>query len=138
MMLDGLLHSEDDQPRGIPVIRLQTAALAGDAIDAIECRAALAPVDQTESIFHRLSCASLLEKKSELLRCYGRVRLRSHDFSSVEKLVPVLVPVPAPSCGKTLTHKRFSLEARVGIEQIWCFGGTNQFNCNCHKHRPIA
>jgi len=36
-------------------------------------------------------------------------------LASVENLVPVLVPVTTPYRWKTLTQKRFGLEARVGI-----------------------
>ena len=43
--------------------------------------------------------------------------MRWHDLASVENLVPVLVPVTASYRGKTLTQKRFGLEARVGIER---------------------
>ena len=37
-------------------------------------------------------------------------------FAPVPNLVPVSVPVVGLCCGKTLTQKRFDLEARVGIE----------------------
>src|SRR5688572_5765489 len=72
-LLRGLVFGEDDLFRRIAVLRLQTGAFARHAIDTVECCAAFATVDQTETIFHRLSCASLPEKQSELLRCYGRV-----------------------------------------------------------------
>ena len=39
-----------------------------------------------------------------------------HMLAPVPNLVPVSVPVMGLCCGKTLTQKRFGLEARVGIE----------------------
>jgi len=38
-------------------------------------------------------------------------------FTPGTKLVPVLMPVEGLCCGKSLTQKRFGLEARVGIAQ---------------------
>src|SRR5439155_3393225 len=73
-----LVFREDDLLRSVAVFRLQTGAFTGLGIDAVEGRAAFAAVDQTETIFHRLSC-SLPEKESEVLRCYGRVGVRWHD-----------------------------------------------------------
>ena len=35
--------------------------------------------------------------------------------------MPVLVPVAAPSCGKTLAQRRLGLEAEVGIALCHCF-----------------
>jgi hypothetical protein len=58
-----LILGEDDLLRGIAVLGLQTRASANLAIDAVECRAALATVDQTETIFHRLSRVAYPRRK---------------------------------------------------------------------------
>src|SRR5687768_16652767 len=67
-LLYGLILGEEDLLRGIAVLRLQTGAFASHAIDAVECRAAFAAVDQTETIFHRLSRAAYLRRNPS---CYG-------------------------------------------------------------------
>ena len=41
-----------------------------------------------------------------------------HSLVSAGHLVPVLMPVLASCRGKTLTQKRFDLEARVGIGHL--------------------
>jgi hypothetical protein len=53
-------------------------------------------------------------KRSELLRCYGRVGVRGHELASVENLVPVL----AHCRGKALVQNHLGLEARVGIGRL--------------------
>jgi len=93
---------------------MQTGTLAGFRIHTEEHFSAITSVGQTITSFHRLWC-SLQKKYSELLRCYGRAGACWRGLASVEILVPVLVPIAAPCRGKTLTQKRFSLEARVGI-----------------------
>lgn len=60
-----------------------------------------------------------------MLRAFG---VRSHDLASVEKLVPVLVPVVAPSCGKTLAQRR-----------LWFGGeGRNRSIPPCYSHNKTA
>jgi len=89
-------------------------------------------------MFHRLWC-SLQKKFPELLRCYGRAGVVWHGLASAGDLVPVLMPVVASCRGKALAQKRFSLEARVGIERgHWIFSKSTTPQLPPHHQRRTA
>ena len=94
---------------------MHTASLS-DVSFCFSMIAAFATVNQTVTAFHR-HVVQPTRVVAESLRCNGRVAVRWHDYASVTILVPVLMPVMGLCRGKTLTHKRLDLEARVGIGQ---------------------
>ena len=69
------------------IVHLDADACFG--INAVELTVAFAAVDQTETFLHR-HFGSVEEKRTESLRCYGRVRYCSPDLAPGTKLMPVL------------------------------------------------
>ena len=116
-MAQRLIFGDDNLFGGIAVLGVEAFAFAGGGIDAV-VGGAFSPFEQAISVLHVDDVfEDVSEPKTETVaQVVAELTWACPEFSSAQKLVPVLVPVRALDPPKTLTQKCLELEARVGIE----------------------